>query len=73
MENKKCLISLQSQTYSLKAIMLLAENGIKAKAIILDRESRSKGCTSGIEIDCENQKTATKILNSSGIKFGIVK
>ena len=73
MDKKKCVISFRSQTYSMKACMLLAEKSIKAKTVTLGIESTDKGCTVGIEIDCKDFINATKILNNAQIRYGVPK
>ena len=73
MENKKCTLSLRSQTYAMKALTLLAESSVKSKLISVNPDKTEKGCSWGIELYCTDIKRAKSLLNQKNIPFGVIR
>ena len=68
-----CLITLRSVTYSMKAQMLLSQNGISVSAVKLDGSYAGRGCTHGLRFDCKNRKTVERILRQNNVQYSDIK
>jgi hypothetical protein len=64
---EKCTITLNSLTYAIKAQRKLQENYIYTDVVKLDSRNSRRGCSYGIEINCNDQDTIRDILNRSRI------
>lgn len=68
-----CLITLKSQTYSMKAQKILYENGISASVTKLDGEYAKKGCAYGIKFDCRNRIIVKRLLQDKNIQYSDIR
>lgn len=67
--NNKCVFTLPSPTYAMKAKKILGQSGIYSEVIKLSPERVKKGCRNGIELACVDVKRAGMILTESRINY----
>ena len=60
-------------TYAIKAKRLLTSRGIKSRLVKVSPQSKSGGCTHGIEINEEDLYAVAEALRSNGISYSIFK
>lgn len=68
-----CRLGIGSVTYAITAEQRLKNTGIAAKLIKLDAASTKRGCSYGLELDCELIRKATSVLRKSGIYYNELK
>ena len=69
----RCLITLRSSTYAMRAQTVLRDHGMEARALKLDGEYLGKGCTHGIRFDCKNRVFAERLLKENGIPYSEIR
>lgn len=69
----KCLITLRSQTYALKAQRILQQKGVPSSVIKLDAEYTKKGCSYGITFDCRNRAVVKTILQEYSLPYSDIR
>lgn len=67
--NNKCVFTLPSPTYAMKAKKLLGRSGIYSEVIKLSPERVKKGCRNGIELECAEVRRAGAILTENRINY----
>ncbi len=65
--DKRCIISLPTETYAMSAQRLLENSGIASRVVKTDPSASKKGCTVGIELDCRFTAKAKGILINRSI------
>ena len=70
--NSKCVFTLPSPTYAIKARRALERGGIASEVIKLSPDRIKKGCRSGIGLSCADVRSAEAILSENGIKYSDV-
>lgn len=63
---------MRSQTYAMKAQMLLTRSGIPVSAVKLGADYAGNGCTHGIRFDCRYRASVVKILNDNSVPYSKV-
>ena len=67
--NNKCVFTLSSPTYAMKAKKALEREGIISEVIKLSPDRVKKGCRNGVELSCANVRRAEAILSENRIRF----
>ena len=70
--NNKCVFTLPSPTYAMKAKRILERGGIPSEVIKLSPDRVKKGCRNGVGIPCADVKRAGAILSENGINYSDV-
>lgn len=68
-----CLITLKSQTYAMKAQMIITKSGIPVRSVKLDGDYTKRGCTHGIRFDCRYKASVQKLLRDNGVSYSDIK
>lgn len=69
----RCLMTLRSTTYAMRAQTILRDHGIEARTLKLDGEYAKKGCTHGIRFACQNRALAERLLRENGIPYSEIR
>ena len=67
--NNKCVFTLPSPTYAMKAKRILERDGIYSEVIKLSPDRVKKGCRNGIELSCAEVRRAGAILAENRINY----
>jgi hypothetical protein len=68
-----CRLGIGSVTHAITAEQRLKNSGVAAKLIKLDAASTKKGCSYGLEVDCDSIRKATSVLRRNGIFYNEIK
>ncbi len=67
--NNRCVFTLPSPTYAMKAKKILERGGILSEVIKLSPDRVKKGCRNGIELACADVRRAGAILAENKINY----
>ena len=69
----QCLITMKSMTYTVRAEVVLKNNGLQAKAVKLDGEDARRGCAHGVRVLCRDRRRIEELLRENRIPYSQIR